>query len=363
MSPANSFKSISNYSLFGPTGLRVSPLCLGAMTFGNADGWGASAAVSREILDRYLDAGGNFIDTANAYQRGQSELLLGKFLSESGKRDRVVLATKFSITNAPGDPNACGNSRKNIYQSVEGSLKRLQTDYIDLYWMHFWDTLTPIEEVMETMDDLIQSGKVRYFGLSDVPAWYMARAQTYAQLRGRFKLVGAQLEYSLLDRNLEIEHADAARMLGMGICAWGPLGSGLLTGKYRRAADGTATGEGRITIDANHSRRMTGRNMQIVDALVDLAKEIGRSPTQVALNWITRRPAVHSTIIGATKVSQLEENLGALEFVIPTELSNTLEELSRPTAPHLYDFFKDPFVSVTRGGTRVSARPEWDQRA
>lgn len=191
----------------------------------------------------------------------------------------------------------------------------------------------------------------------------MARAQTYAQLRGRFKLVGAQLEYSLLDRNLEIEHADAARMLGMGICAWGPLGSGLLTGKYRRAADGTATGEGRITIDANHSRRMTGRNMQIVDALVDLAKEIGRSPTQVALNWITRRPAVHSTIIGATKVSQLEENLGALEFVIPTELSNTLEELSRPTAPHLYDFFKDPFVSVTRGGTRVSARPEWDQRA
>jgi aryl-alcohol dehydrogenase-like predicted oxidoreductase len=341
---------LKNYRLLGRTGLRVSPLCLGAMTFGNTEGWGADEAESRRILDRYVDAGGNFVDTANVYTGGQSEEMLGQFLSASSSRDRIALATKFSITTRPGDPNAGGNGRKNIYQSIDASLRRLKTDYIDLYWLHYWDTLTPIEEVVDTLDDLVRCGKVRYIGFSDVPAWYMARAQTYAELRGKARVAAMQLEYSLLDRNIENEHVVAAQELGVGICPWGPLGSGLLTGKYRRGQDREANaGKGRIATDARYGRQLTDRNFDIVEALVGIAEEIGRSPSQVALNWITHRPGVAATVIGATSQRQLEENLLALDFTIPAELAARLEQASRSEPVHLYDFFKAPFGDALRG--------------
>ncbi len=334
-----------DYRLLGRTGLRISPFCLGAMTFGNTEGWGADEAESRRILDCYVDTGGNFVDTANVYTGGQSESMLGEFLSASSTRDRIVLATKFSLTTFPGDPNASGNGRKNIYQSLEASLQRLRTDYIDLYWLHCWDTLTPVEEVMDTIDSLVRSGKVRYFGLSDVPAWYMAQAQTYASLRGTPRIAAMQLEYSLLDRNIEHEHVVAARELGAGICVWGALGGGMLTGKYKRGEKG----QGRIATDARYSRQLSECNFAIVDALVDVAGEIGRSPSQVALNWITRRPEIRATIIGATSVRQLEDNLGALDFTIPAALDERLEQISQSAPIHLYDFFKEPFCGVLRG--------------
>jgi aryl-alcohol dehydrogenase-like predicted oxidoreductase len=297
-----------------------------------------------------MEAGGNFIDTANVYSRGQSETMLGDFLSESSSRDRVVLATKFSITTRPGDPNASGNGRKNIYQSIDASLRRLKTDYIDLYWVHYWDTLTPAEEVIDTLDSLVRSGKVRYIGLSDVPSWYMARAQTYAEAHGKTRLAAMQLEYSLLDRFIENEHIVAGHELGVGVCVWGPLGSGLLTGKYRKAEGGKGiAGEGRIATDPRYGRQISDRNFGIVEALVGVAEQIGRSPSQVALNWIAHRPGVSATIIGATSQRQLDENLAALDFDIPAALSDKLEEVSRGEPIHLYDFFREPSRSALRG--------------
>ena len=239
-------KTLTDYILLGRTGLRVSPLCLGTMTFGTEWGWGCAEDSARQILDRYLDAGGNFIDTAEMYTNGRSEEMLGHFLKESGKRDRVVLATKFAFNTVPGDPNAGGNGRKNIMRAVEGSLKRLQTDYIDVYWLHAYDMLTPAEEVMSTLDSLVQAGKIRHIGMSNVPAWYAARSQTLAQWRGWERVCAMQMEYSLVERDIEREHIPEARHLGMGICAWSPLAGGFLTGKYHRSGEGLDGEPGRI---------------------------------------------------------------------------------------------------------------------
>jgi aryl-alcohol dehydrogenase-like predicted oxidoreductase len=356
--------SLVDYSLLGKSGLRVSPLCLGTMTFGNEWGFGAERDASRAIFQRYLEAGGNFIDTADMYTNGHSEEMLGDFIKEAGVRDRVVLATKFTFNSTQGDPNAGGNGRKNIYRALEASLRRLKTDYVDLYWLHAWDMMTPVEEVMETMDALVRQGKVRYFGLSDTPAWYLARAQTLAELRGLARVVALQLEYSLVERNIEREHIPAALELGMGICPWSPLASGLLTGKYRREGAGTAgAGEGRLA-EGQHGpnpvfHKFSERNWRIADALVMVAKEIGRPPAQVALNWITQRPGVTSTIIGATKLGQLEDNLVALEFDIPPALWQRLEELSRPETLFPYIFFSPTLQAMTSGGVPVRKEPRW----
>jgi len=344
------------YSLLGRTGLRVSPFCLGAMTFGNADGWGAGESEALKIFDRYLGAGGNFIDTANIYAQGESETLVGRFIAQRGARENVVLATKFSFATATGDPNAGGNGRKNIYRALDASLKRLGTDYIDLYWLHAWDTLTPIEEVVETIDDLVRAGKVRYFGLSDVPAWVMARAQTYAELRGRARVAALQAEYSLLDRTLDTEHAAACQELGVGICPWGPLGGGLLTGKYLKNG-----AEGRLSKDERSKNRIkSARNLRIVETLATIAEEIGRPAAQVALNWVTRQPCVSSTIIGVTRLVQLEDNLKALDFDIPPELAARLDACSSQPKGHLYDFFEQPFLGRVLGA-RVSKTPNWER--
>src|SRR6201987_941525 len=266
-----------NYRLLGKSGLRVSDLCLGTMTFGEDWGWGSSKDERREGLDAFLAAGGNFIDPANVYTNGTSEALLGEFLQ--GRRDSAVLATKYTNAMPGTDPNAGGNQRKNMVRSVEASLKRLQTDYIDLYWLHIWDKVTPVEEVVSTLNDLVRQGKIRHFGFSDTPAWYVARAQTLSELQGKERLIALQLEYSLVERNIEREHIPVAQELGIAVCPWSPLAGGLLAGKYKREGQ-PGSSQGRLEIQKAAGttifERFTEYNWKIVDVLVDVAKEIGR---------------------------------------------------------------------------------------
>jgi aryl-alcohol dehydrogenase-like predicted oxidoreductase len=353
--------SLATYSLLGRSGLRVSPLALGTMTFGTDWGWGVDTAGAQALIGTYLDAGGNFIDTADGYTGGTSESIIGDYLASSGRRDRVVLASKFSFAGVPGDPNSGGNGRKNIYRALESSLRRLKTDYLDLYWLHAWDGLTPVEEVMQTLTDLVRAGKIRYIGLSDVPAWYFARAQTLAEQRGLERVAALQLEYSLVERNIEREHIPAALELGAGVTPWSPLASGLLSGKYTR--DGLKTsGAGRLDVIKNQSnpafqKLFTERNWTIVDELIAVAKELDRPAAQVALAWVARRPGITSTIIGATKADQLAANLRALELSIPAPLAARLDAVSAPEVVHPYLFFQPGMRGMLTGGTPVAA--EW----
>lgn len=349
---------LNDYITLGRSGLRVSPLCLGTMTFGTEWGWGAEESVSRSLFDRYIAAGGNFIDTADGYTGGNSEQMVGKFIRERVLRDRMVLATKFTFSTAPGNPNAGGNGRKNIYRALEGSLRRLDTDYIDLYWLHAWDTITPVEEVISTLNDLVRHGKIRHYGFSDTPAWYVARAQTLAEKEGKESLIALQLEYSLVERNIEREHIPAAQELGIGICPWSPLAGGFLTGKYRRDRDG-GSGDGRLekTKDSENPgfKKFNEQNWKILDVLLDVSKKVGRSPAQVALNWVATQPGITSTILGASKLSQLEDNLGALEFSIPVELRRRLDQISMPASIHPYVFFEPFLQGMIHGGASVRA--------
>ncbi|HEU5133182.1 MAG TPA: aldo/keto reductase [Pyrinomonadaceae bacterium] len=347
-------KSLDSYVTLGRSGLRVSPLALGTMTFGTEWGWGSEEQVARAVFDKYIEAGGNFIDTANVYTEGHSEELLGKFISDSGNRQRLVLATKFTFNPDPGDPNAGGNGRKNIYRAVEDSLRRLNTDYIDLYWLHAWDTVTPAEEVVSTLNALVQSGKIRHYGFSDTPAWYVARAKTIAEKEGKEGLIALQLEYSLVERNIEREHVPAAQELGLAITPWSPLAGGFLTGKYKQKGD-TGEGEGRLEVAKNADNpifhRFTQRNWQILKELVDVAKKINRPASQVALNWVASQPGITSTIIGASKLSQLEDNLRYAEFEIPVELRKRLDEVSAIEVQHPYGFYAPQFQGWISGGT------------
>jgi aryl-alcohol dehydrogenase-like predicted oxidoreductase len=346
---------ISEYVLLGRSGLRVSRFCLGTMTFGTDWGWGSPEDASRQIFNEFLNSGANFIDTADGYTNGTSETLIGKFLKERGDRDRVVLATKFGFGREQGNPNSGGNGRKNIYSALHSSLRRLQTDYIDLYWLHNWDTLTSAEEVMSTLDDLVRSGKVRYVGFSNCSGWYLGRAQTIAELRGYERVIALQLEYSLVERNIEHEHVPAALELGMGITPWSPLASGLLTGRYQSSA-GDLGGEGRLQAVREHpafSHLLTERNWAIAGELVKVARQIGRSPAQAALNWVTNRPAVSSTIIGASKIQQLHDNLASLDFTIPPELRKRLDDISAPEIHYPYYFFSGELSKMVSSGTTI----------
>ena len=348
--------SMKGYVTLGRSGLRVSPLCLGTMTFGTKWGWGADEGTSRAIFNRYIEAGGNFLDTADLYTGGKSEEMLGKFVNEKGLRDRAVIATKFTFNAEPGNPNAGGNGRKNIYRALEGSLRRLRTDYIDLYWLHAWDTVTPVEEVVSTLSDLVREGKIRHFGFSDVPAWYVARAQTIAEKEGKERLIALQLEYSLVERNIEREHVPAAQELGIAICPWSPLASGFLSGKYKREG-GAGRGEGRLeTVKGSGNpafEKFTERNWRILAALREVATQIGKTPAQVALNWVATRPGVTSTIIGATKPAQLDDNLGAIDFAIPAELRGRLDAVSALDPVHPYMFFEATLQAMITGGVSV----------
>jgi len=348
--------SLKEYVTLGRSGLRVSPLCLGTMTFGTEWGWGVQEDVSRGIFDRYIELGGNFLDTADGYTNGKSEEMLGKFVSERSLRDRVVIATKFTFNTDPGNANAGGNGRKNIYRALEGSLRRLRTDYVDLYWLHAWDTVTPVEEVVSTLNDLVREGKIRHYGFSDTPAWYAARAQTLAEQQGKEPLVALQLEYSLVERNIEREHVPAAQELGLAVCPWSPLAGGFLSGKYQRDGNG-GRGEGRLEKTKGTGNavfeKFTERNWRILDVLLSVAKQLKKGPAQVALNWVATQPGVTTSIIGATKLSQLEDNLASIEFTIPVELRKQLDRASAPERIHPYMFFGEPFRTMISGGVAV----------
>jgi aryl-alcohol dehydrogenase-like predicted oxidoreductase len=354
---------LNEYVTLGRSGLRVSPLCLGTMTFGNDWGFGSDEDTARAIFQKYVEAGGNFVDTADRYCNGKSEEMVGKFMKDAKNRDTVVLATKFTMNGQPGNPNASGNGRKNIYRAIEDSLRRLQTDYIDLYWMHAWDMMTPVEEVLASLDALVQSGKVRHIGFSDVPAWYAARAQTLAEQQGRERIIALQLEYSLIERSIEREHIPAAQELGMGVCPWGSLASGLLSGKYKRERLSGAP-QGRIDILRASGNslldRSTDESWKIVDMLVAVADQIGRPPAEVALSWVATQPGVTSTILGATKPSQLESNLSSLDFLIPDELRARLDQVSALPGVHPYVLFGSQFQMMIRGA--VEMRP-WTRAA
>ena len=356
---------LAEYVTLGRSGLKVSPLCLGTMTFGEDWGWGSSEDTSRSIFKSYLDKGGNFIDTADGYTNGKSEELIGKFVKESKLRDNVVLATKFTFNAQKGNPNAGGNGRKNIYRALEGSLKRLETDYVDFYWLHTWDKVTPVEEVLLTLCDLVKEGKIRYFGLSDVPAWYLAKMQTLAESNCFHRVSALQLEYSLIERGIEREHIPAAQEFGLGLCPWSPLASGLLTGKYKRDFNGDKAGRLSVVKDSGHpgfSKLFTERNWRIVDVLVEVAKSVGKSPAQVALNWVATRPGVTSTIIGATKLPQLEDNFASIEFQLTSDAVAKLDECSALDATaHPYLFFTEAMQSMVHGGVPVRAWSRQDK--
>jgi aryl-alcohol dehydrogenase-like predicted oxidoreductase len=330
-------QSLTSYRLLGRSGLRVSPLCLGTMTFGTELGWGSDENDSRRIFDTYIDRGGNFIDTANMYTLGTSERFVGKFAA--AKRHSLVLATKYSFTvTTPNDPNSCGNQRKNMLRSVEESLERMNTDYIDLLYLHGWDDRTPVEEVMRGLDDLVRSGKVLYVAISNTPAWQVARMQTIADLRGWAPLIAFQLEYSLIERTGERDMIPMACELGLGVLPWSPLGSGVLTGKYSRA---DLTGGSRTDIGSRKGvalviGSLSERSLVIADTVGEVAKEIGKTPAQAALAWTLLNPAVTAPVIGVRTLAQLEDNLGALDVQFTDAQRQRLNEVSAISlgAPH-----------------------------
>jgi aryl-alcohol dehydrogenase-like predicted oxidoreductase len=304
------------YKLLGQSGLRVSELCLGTMTFGDDWGWGASQEVSRQIFDAFAEAGGNFIDTAGNYTNGSSERIVGGCVAAD--RDHFILATKYTLTERQADPNFGGNHRKNLRRAVAGSLKRLQTDYLDVLWLHMWDGITPIEDVMRALDDLVRSGQVLHVAVSDTPAWVVAQANTLAALRGWSPFVAVQAPYSLADRALERELLPMARALGLPVAAWGVLEGGELTGKYNQP--GTEPRRSSDTSDAIK---------QLAVGVMTLAQELGRTPAQVALNWVRQQPGAEIIpILGARTVAQLRDNLGCLDFTLTPEQLEQLGEAS-----------------------------------
>jgi aryl-alcohol dehydrogenase-like predicted oxidoreductase len=345
------------YKLLGKSGLRVSELCLGAMTFGEDWGWGASKEESHKMFDTFVETGGNFIDTANKYTEGTSEKYVGEFIAS--ERERLVLATKYVSNTRRGDPNAGGSHRKNLVQSLEGSLKRLNTDYIDLYWVHAWDFMTPVEEVMRALDDIVRAGKVLYIGISDAPAWIVSQANTLADLKSWTPFVGLQIEYSLVQRTPERDLLPMARALDIGVTAWSPLGSGVLTGKYdKRDQQKKKSEPNRLSAIKDMlgedwiNDLLSDRNMSIAEEVRKIANEIRCSPAQVALNWLRQQKGVIIPIIGARKLSQIKDNLSCLDFELTQEQLQRLDEKSKiePGFPH--DFLaSEPIQDIVYGGT------------
>src|ERR1700688_1778490 len=336
------------YRLLGKSGLRVSEAALGTMTFGDEWGWGSPKAEAQKVYETYREAGGNFLDTANFYTNGTSEKFVGEFIQ--GHRESVVLATKYSLAAPGNDPNAAGNHRKNMMQAVEASLKRLQTDYIDLYWLHVWDGITPVEEVMRGLDDLVHQGKVLYVGVSDAPAWWVAQANTLAELRGWTQFIGLQIEYSLIERTVERELIPMAKALSVGVVAWSPLAGGVLTGKYH--GEGKPDG-GRMTLEGmKEFLPDEQRAAPIISAVKAVSKQVGRSMAQVALAWLRHRTVPVIPIIGARKVSQLQDNLASLDLELSAEQLKSLDGASRIEPGFPQGIFEREMVRAIRyGGT------------
>lgn len=344
---------LDHYVTLGRSGLRVSPFCLGAMTFGDDWGWGSDEKSTKQIIDAYCDRGGNFIDTANIYTAGHSEKIIGDHIGKDpARRDRLVIATKFLGNLFTGDPNGGGAHRKSLMAACDESLRRLQTDYIDLYWMHFWDEHTPIDETMRAIDDLVRQGKVRYFGISDTPAWKCAQGQLEAIFRGWTPSIALQIEYSLVQRTPENELLPMARELGMGVTPWSPLKGGVLTGKYTRAnRDSWAPGRGDWV-----ANNLTERNLDIVDVLVQVAKEAECSPAQAALSWVQNAPGVCSTILGARTMEQLEDNLAGLDVQLSEDQRRRLDEVSEQPPIFPQSFLRNT-ANTVQGGTTINGKP------
>jgi aryl-alcohol dehydrogenase-like predicted oxidoreductase len=337
------------YRLLGNSGLRVSEAALGTMTFGEEWGWGSVKDEARKVYDAFREAGGNFIDTANLYTKGTSESFLGEFMKDH--RQSMVLATKYSTAALGTDPNAAGNQRKNMMQAVESSLRRLQTDYIDLYWVHIWDQITPVEEVMRGLDDLVRQGKVLYVGISDAPAWWIAQANTLAQLRGWSPFTGLQVEYSLIERTVERELVPMAKALNLGFTAWSPLAGGMLTGKYHGHG---SPEQGRMNSemmkDFMPEQQRTGRIVAAVKAVSD---QTGHGMAQVALAWLRYRPVPVIPILGARKLSQLQDNLASFNLALSAEQVKALDEASQIDPGFPYHFYAKEHVRANAyGGMR-----------
>jgi len=350
--------NLDTYRPLGRSGLLVSPLALGTMTFGTPR-WGLDESGSRAVFDRYTDLGGNFIDCADVYAGGRSEEMIGAFVAAQSSRDRTVIATKSGFATGRGY-HAGGNGARHILASVEGSLRRLRTDFIDMYWVHVWDGITPAEELLGSMTGLVAAGKIRYWGVSNTPAWYVAELATLARLRGDPAPVGLQYFYSLVERGVEAEHLPLARSAGMGLVPWSPLAYGLLTGKYDRAtveagpklAGGVPNEAGQETTERPaEDKRLDGdnpfgdmlftdRNWQILDVLKRVAAEIEETPARVALAWVIGQPGVASTLMGVSRPEQVTGNVAALGLHLPVEHRATLDAASGGTLPFLYGLFE-----------------------
>ncbi|MBX8497571.1 aldo/keto reductase [Pseudomonas cichorii] len=346
--------ALDHYRLLGRSGMRVSPLALGTMTFGSDWGWGADEAQARQIFDTYVDNGGNFIDTAVNYTNGASERILGQFLK--GKRDRLVVSTKYTMARDPGDPNSGGNHRMNLVRSVETSLRQLDTDRIELLYLHAWDFTTSADEVMRALDDLVRSGKVLYLGICNTPAWKVAQLQTLADLRGWSPLVALQIEYSLVERSVEHELMPMAQAVGLGVLPWSPLGGGILSGKYSRddlsqasEANVSPTRKGVIS----SSGHMNERSLEIASVVSEIAKETNATPSRVALAWTLLNPAVVAPVMGARTLAQALDNLAALSLQLDDEHIARLDQASAPEPIFPARFVSRPMVQqLIFGGPR-----------
>lgn len=363
--------TLTDYRTLGRSGLAVSPLALGTMTFGTAR-WGSDQDVSRAVFDAYVEAGGNFIDTADVYASGGSETMLGGFIAERGLRDSLVVATKAGFASGKG-PHAGGSGAKHLRAALDGSLRRLATDYVDLFWLHVWDSVTPAEELLETMTSLIRAGKIRYWGMSNSPAWYVAQVASLAAARGVPGPVALQYFYSLVNRDIEDEHAPLAAAFGMGIVPWSPLAYGLLTGKYDRASvEAAAPRAGGLPREAaregmprpKDDNRLDGanpfgdslftaRNWKIVDVIREVSDDIGKSPARIALAWVIGKPGVTSTLMGVSREAQVADNVEALDFILPPEHRARLDAVSAPEPRMIYSLSKSLRQSAIFGGSTV----------
>jgi len=343
---------LDSYRTLGRSGLRVSPLALGTMTFDDGS-WGSAQEESFTILDHYLEAGGNFLDTANQYNGGASEETLGAYFTQRPwLRDRVVLATKFGGTLFPDDPNAGGAGRKAIRSQLEGSLRRLGTDYVDVYWMHQWDRHTRPEETLSTLDDLVRAGKVRAIGLSNTPAWWIAQAVTTASLRGWESVAALQVEYSLLARSVEGEQFGAARAFGLGVTPWSPLASGVLSGKYSREKT-EVTGSGRSGYAAP---LLTESTFALIDVLARIAGELDTTVAAVALAWVRQQREVTSVLVGARTLRQLQDNLTSIGITLSAEHLTELNALTKPRLEYPYPFLDEVGIGYQQGNTTINGR-------
>ena len=330
------------YKLLGKSGLRVSELALGTMTFGEEWGWGSSKEESKKVFDVFTNAGGNFIDTANRYTEGTSEKFVGEFIKSD--RNHFVLATKYTLKTKSGDPNYSGNHRKNMMNAIDESLKRLNTEYIDLYYLHAWDFTTPEDEVLRGLDDLVRAGKIHYIGISDTPAWIVSRMNAIAELRGWTQFVALQIKYSLLERTIERELLPMARKLDLAVTPWAVIGGGILTGKYNK----NKNEEGRAQLH----KSIKEDNLKVAEKVIEISNEVGCTPVQVAINWVRQQPGVIIPIIGAKSEKQLKENINCLKFSLNEQQLNKLNDVSKIELgfPHTF-LSSDNIRDITFSGT------------